>query len=352
MKPWMLMVLSIVVFWQTGQAASFHSKGHSPERSAQSRVTRISMHNVLFRVTDNVVLQIDSLDGFLEPSRRNGMISLDDKNSFSMEMQNATASISSTDLAALANGFILPRAKTPLKNLELTFNPNQSISVKGDIHKVVDVPFSADATMHVTPDGNMRMRLSDMTIAGVIHQNVLDLLGLRVSKVAQPKRKKVFQIVGNDIIFPIDQMFPPPRVTGHLQAVNISDDQLHLVFDQSRGSVPAEESGQGSHTVPPVASGESIYFRAGTMKFGQLTMSPVDLELVPLKRGAHKFFEFSVDHYYEQLVAGYSKSLPSKGLVVYMADERDLERFSQANQKVLQGGDGRDTHDGVQSDAK
>ncbi len=352
MKSWMLIVLFIVVFGQTGHAASVPSKGHSPERFAQSRVTRISMHNVLFHVMDNVVLQINSLDGVLEPSSRNVIISLDDKSSFSLEMQNATTSISSTDLAALANGFILPRAKTPLKNLVLTFNPDQSIAVKGDFHKVVDVPFSAKATMHVTQDGNVRMHLSDMTVAGVIHQNVLDLLGLKVSKVAQPKSKKVFQIVGNDIIFPIDQMFPPPRVTGHLRAVSISEDQLHLVFDQNRGSVPSETSGQGSHAVPPVVAGESIYFRGGTMKFGLLTMSPVDLELVPLKPGANKSFEFSVDHYYEQLVAGYSKSLPSKGLVVYMEDERDLKRFSQANQKVSQRGDGRDTHESVQSGAK
>lgn len=298
------------------------------------------MHHVLFRAMDNVVLQVDSLQGVLAPTRRHGIISLDDKNSFSVDAESAKASISSADLAALANGFILPRAKTPLSNLKLTFNPDQSISVKGDFHKVVDVPFSAKATMNVTADGNMRMHLSDMTVAGVIHQNVLDLLGLKISKIAQPKRKQVFQIVGNDIIFPVDQMFPPPRFTGHIHSINIADDQLHLEFAPAGGSVSASQTGRGSHAgpeqseeAPPVASEDSIYFRGGTMKFGLLTMNPVDLELVPLKPQAHKSFEFSVDQYYEQLVAGYAKSLPSKGLLVYMADERDLTGSAQANHK-------------------
>jgi hypothetical protein len=60
-------------------------------------------------------------------------------------------------------------------------------------------------------------------------------------------------------------------------------------------------------------------------------MSPVDLELVPLK--PEKSFEFSVDQYYQQLVAGYSKSLASKGLVVYMADDRDLQQSAPQAQK-------------------
>ena len=188
------------------------------------------MQSVLFRVMKNVVMQVDSLDGVLAPTRKNEVISLDDKNSFSLKVQKATTSMSSADLAALANDFILPRAKTPLKNLSLTFNPDQSIQVKGDFHKLVDVPFSGTASLHVTPDGNMRMHLANMTVAGVIHQDVLNFLGIKVSSVAKPKRKQSFEIVGNDIIFPIDQMFPPPHVSGQLHDINISGDRLNLVF--------------------------------------------------------------------------------------------------------------------------
>jgi hypothetical protein len=54
------------------------------------------------------------------------------------------------------------------------------------------------------------------------------------------------------------------------------------------------------------------------MKFGKLTMDDVDLELVD--KDPSNAFDFSLDHYQQQLNAGYSKSLPSLGLVVYMPD--------------------------------
>jgi hypothetical protein len=45
-------------------------------------------------------------------------------------------------------------------------------------------------------------------------------------------------------------------------------------------------------------------------------MNNMDLELVNEKPAPQ--FDFSLDHYYEQLENGYTKSLASRGLVVYM----------------------------------
>jgi len=320
---------SISVLALAALGASRHP-GADPHSSAHDRVTDIHMQSVLFRVMKDVVLQVDSLDGVLVPTRKNEVIALDDKNSFYLKIQKATTSLSSTDLAALANDFILPRAKTPLKNLQLTFTPDQTIHVKGDFHKLVDVPFSGTATLHVTSDGDLRMHLANLSVAGVIHQDVLNFLGIKVASVAKPKRKQSFKIVGNDIIFPIDQMFPPPHVSGNLHDINISGDRLNLVF-----GTDAKASGyrHSAAETPTVTSGSYIFFRGGTMRFALLTMSPVNLELVPLKPDHDKLFEFSVDQYYQQLVGGYSKSLPNKGLLVYMADDRELQSAAQPVQK-------------------
>lgn len=329
--PAVLCILICAPMSGSVQAAAASSHSHTAAHaSLQDRVIHIHMQSVLFRVMNDVVLQVDNLDGVLAPTKMNSVVSLDDKNSFSLKVQQATTSISSTDLAALANDFILPRAKTPLKNLNLTFNPDQTIQVKGDFHKLVDVPFSGTATLHVTPDGNMRMHLANMTVAGVIHQDVLNLLGIKVSSVAKPKRKQSFKIVDNDIIFPIDQMFPPPHVSGQLHDINISGNRLNLIFGSDK---QARDLGESTGQKPSITSGSYIYFHGGTMKFALLTMSPVDLELVPLKPDREKVFEFSVDQYYQQLVAGYSKSLPNKGLLVYMADDRDVQQPAQPAQK-------------------
>lgn len=275
--------------------------------------THIYMRNVIFRVMPNVALIIDRLSGIMAPSQANKVISLDDKDSFSLEMQTARASISSSDLSALVNGYILPKAITPMRDLTMTLNADQSIAVKGTFHKLIDVPFTANANVQATPDGNMRMHLSNLRVAGVIHQDILDFLGLKVSSLAKPQRQQTFQIVGNDLIFSISQMFPPPRVDGKLRSISISNDRLNFVFG----------TGKGKQAKLPVVEKNYIYFQGGTMRFGRLTMAPVDMELVNLQGSSS--FEFALADYYRQLVAGYSKSLPDGGLLVHMANDQDVQ---------------------------
>lgn len=59
------------------------------------------------------------------------------------------------------------------------------------------------------------------------------------------------------------------------------------------------------------------------MLFGKPTMDDTDLELVGTDPSAD--FDFSLDHYHEQLEDGYSKTLPKLGLVVYMRDYATVE---------------------------
>jgi len=105
---------------------------------------------------------------------------------------------------------------------------------------------------------------------------------------------------------------------------------LNLIFGTDK---QRRDHGQSAAENPSVTTGSYIHFRGGTMKFALLTMSPVNLELVPLKPDLHKRFEFSVDQYYQQLVTGYSKSLPNKGLLVCMADDREIHPSTQPAQK-------------------
>jgi len=71
-----------------------------------------------------------------------------------------------------------------------------------------------------------------------------------------------------------------------------------------------------------------MYFRGGTIRFGKLTMSNADMQIVD----SHPtdVFDFSIAHYNRQLVAGYSKNIPRHGLVVFMPDY-----YGQTRIKVL-----------------
>lgn len=59
-------------------------------------------------------------------------------------------------------------------------------------------------------------------------------------------------------------------------------------------------------------------FRGGSVRFGKLTMTDTDLELVDAEPADP--FDFSIDHHQEQLIAGYAKSTKQGGLCVHMPD--------------------------------
>jgi hypothetical protein len=65
-------------------------------------------------------------------------------------------------------------------------------------------------------------------------------------------------------------------------------------------------------------------YRGNRLQFGKLLMSDTDLVIVdPDPRDP---FDFYLDRYKDQLVAGYSKTTPSSGLRVYMVDFNKLKQ--------------------------
>jgi hypothetical protein len=58
------------------------------------------------------------------------------------------------------------------------------------------------------------------------------------------------------------------------------------------------------------------------MRFGKLTMHDADLVMIDMD--PRDPFDFFLDHYQEQLVAGYTKSTPEYGLRVYTRDYNKL----------------------------
>ena len=77
--------------------------------------------------------------------------------------------------------------------------------------------------------------------------------------------------------------------------------------------------------MPPDPSAPNyVYFGGGDVRFGKLTMSRADLQLIDLDR--RDPFDFFPAHYDAQLVAGYSKNTTRQGLKTYMPDHDDLVR--------------------------
>lgn len=266
--------------------------------------------NISFHIIDGVVLRARRLDGYMIP-RPGKVVSLDDKKSFTLQIMNAETYISEGDLSALLNTYILPHAQTSVHNVAVHFE-GQTVIVKGSMRKGISVPFEGKGNLSVTPEGDLRIHFTDLTAAGVLKKGLLDALGIKLQKVAQPRHQPSFQIQGDDITVSVMRLFPPPHIAGKLVSVRIEGDELVQIFGKPDAPFKAV----------PVPRDRFIYFRGGTVAFGKLTMRDANLELTDT--GKTNSFDFSLDHYHQQLEAGYSKSTPDLGLVVYAADYSTL----------------------------
>ena len=120
------------------------------------------------------------------------------------------------------------------------------------------------------------------------------------------------EVRGNDLIIDPARIMPAPALRGRLTAARIEGNRLVQTF----GSLP------GKQIPSATRSPNHIYWRGSQLSFGKLTMTDTDLELVDVDPTDP--FDFSVDDWNAQLVAGYSKTLPNRGLRAFLPDYNDL----------------------------
>jgi len=298
--------ISVLCLWLVASAFVCVGQTRKAASALPPGTVYVEAQNMSFSLVNDVTLTVQRMNGFLIP-RAGKIVSLDDKKSFTMQIVNAKTCLSAENLSLLLNAYILPHAKTSIHDVTVHFE-GQTLVVKGSLKKGLDVPFEGKGTLSVTPDGGLKLHFTDVKAAGVIKKGLLDALGITLESVAQPKHQPSFQIQGDDVIVSVARIFPPPHVVGKLTSVEIDGDQLVEVFGQPNPVLKPV----------PVAADRYVYFQGGTVAFGKLTMKDVDLEMVD--KDKTDVFDFSLEHYREQVNAGYSKSLPNLGLVVYVAD--------------------------------
>ena len=279
--------------------------GTSP--SEAGRAVGIQMRNVHLRMGDGVALEIRRLNGRMEPTNSKQPVTLDDRNSFTVQADSAEMALSTSSLTQLLNAYVFAYPGAPLKNLSLTVKDGRVVG-KGIMHKGIDLPFEIHGTLSASEDGNIRLHADKVSSEHIPFKGLMHLFGEDLSKLLKVSEAKGVRIEGDDIFLYPSGMMPPPHIKGRVTAVRIEGDNIVQVF-----------GGEPSRTMQlPVKASNYIYHRGGILRFGKLTMTDADLEI--LDDNPKTPFDFSLDHYNEQLVAGYSQNTRSHGLIVHMPD--------------------------------
>ena len=146
----------------------------------------------------------------------------------------------------------------------------------------------------------------------------MDLLGLDTADLINTKKIPGVATDKDDLILDPQKILPPPEMRGHVIAVRVIDGAMVLTF-----GTPGQPAQHPRAT--NVCGGRNfLSFRGGPIKFGKLQMDQSDMELFNI--GNAPTFDFSLDGYKDQLVAGYSKVTQRGGLCVHMPEYYAVKR--------------------------
>ena len=287
----------------------------TPPPPASSRApVRVEMKNVNLHVAEGVVLRIVSLRGALLRTADSRPPWFDIRDSFVIRIDAGEIAMSTASLTALMNHYVFAYRKAPIKDLEITTDEKGRLAEEGVLDKAVDVPFKVKAVVMPTPDGRIRVHAKSIKAAGLPVKGLMGLLGIEMDDMVKIQAGRGIAVDDNDFLLDPQWMLPPPRIRGDVTSVRVAGDEVIQVF----GAGPAP----GRRLMPYASYRNYMYFRGGNLRFGKLTMADTDLALID--QDPKDPFDFDLDRYNDQLVAGYSKNTPIKGLKTFMPDADDM----------------------------
>jgi hypothetical protein len=273
----------------------------------------VDMRNVDLHVAPEIALQIRHLRGtFVAVGTRQAPV-LDDPRSYSVTVDTGEVAVDLGSLNAIM-ARTLKEGRSNIRSLQISIDERGQLRQKGVVRRGIPLPFDVKASVSATPEGSIRIHSESIKGFGVPVNPLLKILRVGMDNLFRIDSGHGVRVDGNDLLLDPARLLPPPGMHGKLTAVRVEKNALVQVF--------------GSGTVRPLSPSADaknhIYWRGGQLAFGKLTMTETDLELVD--EDPRDAFDFSVDRWQAQLVAGYSKTTPARGLKAHMPDYNDLSK--------------------------
>jgi hypothetical protein len=288
---------------------------------AGDTIIHARFRNVRFHFWPGVALRIDELFGRMRSRRADGVVSFDDPRSFVLDIDTASVALPTGDLSRLMNTYVFAYRGAPLRDLAFSIEGGHLVQ-RGILHKVVDIPFETTADLSVTPESEIRIHTLSMKICSIPGKGLMDALGVTLAKLLDLRQAKGVRVAGNDLFLDPTKLLPPPAIAGKLVQVRLDSDAVVQYFGGGAQRIDA------AAMQPDSAAPNYMLFRGGTLQFGKLFMVHTDMQVIDL--APVDLFDFDLSHYREQLVAGYHRTLPDDGLLVFMPDLSALAHASGA----------------------
>lgn len=277
-----------------------------PTNDKQVGTVQTQMRNVTYHFSDTVVVEIKSLNGELVPLGKNEFPIFDDKDSFNLRISTAEIAIDSSNLANVLNSYVFARPHSPLTGLSIIVEKGR-LKVKGKLHDKGDIPFETEGLLTPTADGKLRLHSEKIKAMHVPVKGLMDLFGIDLGGLIKQGKVPGVRAEEDDLILDLEQILPPPHIEGKVVSVRIDGDKIIQVF-----------GGSDTKPVNNIRTGNYMAYKNNRLRFNKLVMNDADLILIDMDPSDP--LDFYLEHYKEQLSAGYTKTTLDSGLRVFIKD--------------------------------
>jgi hypothetical protein len=269
------------------------------------------MRNVMYHFRDDVAVHIRRLGGELAPINGRLMPVFDDKESFTLRIAAAEVAIRTDSLARILNDSVFSRDDSPVKDVSINVDRDR-LRIKGKLHGKGDLGFAAEGRLSATDDGKIRLHVEKIRALHLPLKGLMDLLGVDIADIIKNGKVAGLESEKDDLILDLAQVMPLPRLSGKITQVRLEGESIVPVFGD-----PVHYPWEA------ISARNYMAYRGNRLQFGKLIMNDTDLILIDSH--PEDPFDFYLDHYKEQLTAGWVKTTPAFGLRVFMVDRNKLK---------------------------
>ncbi len=328
----LLLALTLSACWKSSPARKAEDsqppapgETHTPAPAAEAPATELpaasghavktEMRNVMFHLTDQAAVHVETLSGELLPAGKREMPVFDDKTSFEVGIVNGRISITPQAMASLLNTHVFARNDSPFKDISISIEKDRLL-IKGKLHTKGDIPFETTATLSTTSDGRIRVSTEKLKAMHLPMKGMMDKFGIELGNLISTSKIPGMVTDKDDVLMDLAVLLPPPHIRGKASRVWMENNAIVTIF------------GQGAPSAATMEAASYMTFQGNRVRLGKLIMEDADLTVLNLDSG--DAIDWSQDHYRDQLVAGYTKMTPSFGLRAYVKDYARLSRSAGA----------------------
>jgi hypothetical protein len=281
----------------------------TPQHADES--VRLSMRNVKYRFAENVSVQINYLNGALVPVGDHEFTVIEDKESFKIRIDSAEIAISPQDLANLLNQFVFARPGSQLSGLSVSTTEKGHLKIKGRLKDKGDMPFETEGQLIAMADGRLRLHAEKMKALKIPLKGLMDAFGIEVDNLIKSGKVPGVTAEENDLIFDLEQMLPAPHIEGKVTKVRVEPNTIVQTFaSDAKSAIDAKPM--------PKYPGNYVAVQGNRVRAGKVTMEDCDVVLLDMTPADP--LDFFLDHYKEQMAAGYLKASVNQQVRSYIKD--------------------------------